>query len=81
MGDGLLATVLVDLEVVAREATDEVALVVGDGDVDLIYAGDLNGNMWRFAATPGTGFDRAGATILYSATNAAGTPQRITRRW
>ncbi len=28
----------------------------GDGDVDLIYAGDLNGNVWRFAATTGCRF-------------------------
>ncbi|MGB5468741.1 MAG: PilC/PilY family type IV pilus protein, partial [Sedimenticolaceae bacterium] len=38
----------------------------GDGEVDLIYGGDLNGNVWRFENN-GSGFIRANATLLYSA--------------
>ena len=38
----------------------------GDGEVDLIYGGDLNGNVWRFEATT-SGFTRANTTLLYSA--------------
>ena len=65
----------------------------GDGDVDLIYAGDLNGNVWRIAATQptgspppafvsGTGFGTATSTLLYAAKNADTTPvsQYITSR-
>lgn len=64
----------------------------GDGDVDLIYAGDLNGNIWRVAATGpalpdtfdlGTGFGSATYSLLYTAKNDA-TPtadrQPITSR-
>ncbi|MDP2835106.1 MAG: PilC/PilY family type IV pilus protein [Pseudomonadota bacterium] len=49
----------------------------GDGNVDVIYAGDLNGNMWRFNVTSATAadwaVDYAGAP-LFVAKNAA--PQR-----
>ncbi|MDJ0738168.1 MAG: PilC/PilY family type IV pilus protein [Gammaproteobacteria bacterium] len=51
----------------------------GDGDADLVYGGDLNGNVWRFAKTS-TGFTRASTTLLYSARNASNVPQRITSR-
>ncbi len=52
----------------------------GDGDVDLIYGGDLNGNVWRFEAN-GSGFSRANTTLLYKAKNATGTDdQPITSR-
>jgi type IV pilus assembly protein PilY1 len=56
----------------------------GDGDVDLIYAGDLNGNVWRFAATTGVGFDGTTTTLLYAAksenTLSASVAQPITSR-
>jgi len=52
----------------------------GDGDVDLIYAGDLNGNIWRFAATPGSGFAAATTTLLYSARTVTDDAQPITSR-
>ncbi|MCB1926243.1 MAG: hypothetical protein KDJ27_21350 [Gammaproteobacteria bacterium] len=52
----------------------------GDGQVDLIYAGDLNGNVWRFAADNNNGFLRANTTLLYKAKNASGVNQKITAR-
>lgn len=53
----------------------------GDGDSDMIYAGDLNGNVWRFAAaSDGTGFSVGGASLLYSAKTQGGDPQPITTR-
>jgi len=52
----------------------------GDGDVDMIYGGDLNGNVWRFEAN-GSGFSRANTTLLYKAKNATGSDdQPITSR-
>lgn len=51
----------------------------GDGDADLLYAGDLNGNLWRFAATS-SGFSRSETTLLYTAKNASGSTQRLTAR-
>ena len=41
----------------------------GDGIVDLVYAGDLNGNLWKFDLTSATATDWAlgnGATALFS---------------
>jgi type IV pilus assembly protein PilY1 len=41
----------------------------GDGIVDLVYAGDLNGNLWKFDLTSGTTTDWAlgnGAAALFS---------------
>lgn len=52
----------------------------GDGEVDLIYAGDLNGNLWRFEASSGIGFTRANTTLLYSARSELNVPQPITAR-
>ncbi len=52
----------------------------GDGDVDLLYAGDLNGNVWRFEADPDNGFTLDGATLLFTAKNKDGDPQPITSR-
>jgi type IV pilus assembly protein PilY1 len=53
----------------------------GDGDVDIIYAGDLNGNIWRFAADPVSGFSGATTSLLYTAKNATGADrQPITSR-
>jgi type IV pilus assembly protein PilY1 len=53
----------------------------GDGDVDLMYGGDLNGNVWRFAATTGVGFAAGTTTLLYTAMNADGDSQPITSRF
>jgi len=55
--------------------------VDGDGDVDLIYGGDLNGNVWRFAATTGVGFAAGTTSLLYSAKDSTGlVAQPITSR-
>ncbi|MCB1800972.1 MAG: hypothetical protein KDI82_04710 [Gammaproteobacteria bacterium] len=51
----------------------------GDGEVDLIYAGDLNGNLWRFKATS-AGFTRAATTLLYRARSVGDETQKITAR-
>lgn len=50
----------------------------GDGDTDLLYAGDLNGNVWRFEAVPGIGFTSGTTSRLYSAKSASGVAQPIT---
>ena len=52
----------------------------GNGLVDLIYAGDLNGNVWRFEATTGIGFSASNTTRLYSARSASDVAQPITSR-
>ena len=65
-GNGLASVAAVDVD--------------GDGDADLLYAGDLNGNLWRFQATAGSGFARANTTLLYKAKNPAGDVQHITSR-
>jgi type IV pilus assembly protein PilY1 len=51
----------------------------GDGLVDLIYGGDRNGNVWRFAATT-SGFATGSTSLLYSAKSATGVAQPITSR-
>jgi type IV pilus assembly protein PilY1 len=53
----------------------------GDGDVDLIYGGDLNGNVWRFAATAGVGFGSSTTSLLFTAKNVTGDRQPITSRF
>lgn len=52
-----------------------------DGVLDYIYAGDINGNLWRFDLTSDTpaGF-KAVTTPIFVAKNAAGTAQPITIR-
>ncbi len=52
----------------------------GDGDVDFVYAGDLQGNMWRFALTGATSTwdDASNRKILYTAFDAGGKRQPIT---
>ncbi len=48
----------------------------GDGKVDVIYAGDLNGNMWRFdvsSTTPADWILSTKTSLLFTATNPAGT--------
>jgi type IV pilus assembly protein PilY1 len=52
-----------------------------DGKADVVYAGDLSGNMWRFdvsSATPGNWAVSFSGTPLFSAKNSTGTPQPIT---
>ncbi|MCB1728045.1 MAG: hypothetical protein KDI22_11510, partial [Gammaproteobacteria bacterium] len=51
----------------------------GDGEVDLIYAGDLNGNVWRFASN-GSGFSEGNTSLLYSAKSVGSVAQPITSR-
>ena len=51
----------------------------GDGEVDLIYAGDLNGNVWRFVSN-GSGFSEGNTSLLYSAKSVGGVAQPITSR-
>jgi len=51
----------------------------GDGIVDYVYAGDLNGNMWRFdltSSTPATWSTKA--TLLFNANNATAGDEPIT---
>ena len=53
----------------------------GDGRIDAIYAGDLQGNMWKFdvsgTSSTGWGIAYSGAP-LYAAINASGVVQPIT---
>jgi len=53
----------------------------GDGMVDLIYAGDLNGALWKFdvsATTPATWIASASRLNLFNAVDASGNAQPIT---
>lgn len=54
----------------------------GDGDTDYVYAGDLQGNVWKFdlTATAASSWAVAGtgANPLFVATNSAGVRQPIT---
>ncbi len=52
----------------------------GNGLVDLIYGGDLKGNLWRFKATAGVGFASGTTSLLYSAKSIQGEEQPITSR-
>jgi type IV pilus assembly protein PilY1 len=53
----------------------------GDGAADLIYGGDLNGNLWRFPVDPTSGMlSRATTTLLYSARSVGNVEQPITSR-
>ena len=52
----------------------------GDGAADLVYGGDLNGNLWRFAVNSSGQFARSTTTLLYTAKNSAGVRQPITSR-
>lgn len=51
----------------------------GDGKVDVVYAGDLNGNLWRFDVTgePATWQASYGGTPVFVAKNADGARQSI----
>lgn len=58
------------------------AIVDYDGDyrVDYIYAGDLQGNMWKFDVTgnKATWSNASNRSILFTATDPGGAPQPIT---
>ncbi|HED34904.1 MAG TPA: hypothetical protein ENJ08_11965 [Gammaproteobacteria bacterium] len=62
-------------------ATPRPIDVDGDGRVDVIYAGDLTGRMWKFdvssVSTAGWGVANSGAP-LYRAKDSSGTSQPIT---
>lgn len=56
-----------------------IADVNGDGTQDFIYAGDMLGNVWRFGVGGATPANYQGTrTLLFKATDAAGTAQPIT---
>jgi len=68
-------------ELVANNDTDNglmslgMADINGDGAIDIVYGGDLKGNLWRWdfsTDTPGP------ATLLFTAVNDNGQPQPIT---
>jgi len=64
-------------------ASPAVADVDGDGKADYIFAGDLNGEMWRFDVTsPTTGnwTNTANFRSIFTARDAGGTRQPITSR-
>ncbi|MDP2262057.1 MAG: PilC/PilY family type IV pilus protein [Hydrogenophaga sp.] len=52
----------------------------GDGKVDIAYAGDLQGNLWKFNLTSSnpSGWARAGSGPLFTAEFPSGTRQPIT---
>ncbi|MGB5832397.1 MAG: PilC/PilY family type IV pilus protein, partial [Thiohalocapsa sp.] len=49
----------------------------GDGDVDIAYAGDLEGNIWKFNLTDASASNWT-TGLLYAAVDAGGNPQPIT---
>lgn len=53
----------------------------GNGTVDSVYAGDLQGNLWKFnlsAASPTTWSNAGSRMVLFTATDAGGLRQPIT---
>lgn len=53
----------------------------GDGDVDIVYAGDLRGNFWRFnisSSTPSNWTSASNRMILHAAKDSGGNAQPIT---
>ena len=52
----------------------------GDGKITTIYAGDLKGQMWKFAynASATSKFEVSGGTAMFSATDGGGSAQPIT---
>lgn len=61
VGNGLMSTGMADLN--------------GDGKIDVVYGGDLKGNVWRWNFE---GTNPAAAVKLFQAKDAAGNPQSIT---
>lgn len=51
--------------------------VNGDGSIDIVYGGDLEGNMWRFDVTSGNSNQWDGS-VLFRAESPDGEPQPIT---
>ena len=49
-----------------------------DGAVDVVYGGDLKGNVWRWDFSDATGAVPSSAVKLFQATDSAGIPQPIT---
>jgi len=49
----------------------------GDGDIDIAYAGDLEGNIWKFDLTDPTASSWS-VERLYSAVDSSGNPQPVT---
>ena len=47
----------------------------GDGDIDVVYAGDLEGNMWRFDVS---NLSSPSSDILFTAKDSSNNPQPIT---
>ncbi|MEB0135682.1 PilC/PilY family type IV pilus protein [Actimicrobium sp. CCC2.4] len=52
--------------------------VDGNGMVDAVYAGDLRGNMWKFALSNANSSAWGAAQLLYTAKSASGVAQPIT---
>lgn len=55
--------------------------VDGNGTIDYVYAGDMQGNLWRFdlSAATSSSWNTAGNRLrMFTATNSAGTAQPIT---
>lgn len=53
----------------------------GNGTIDYVYAGDMQGNLWRFnlsASTPSSWNTASNRLRMFTATNSAGTVQPIT---
>lgn len=81
--DNSLPTLFIRTGVIGDNGLANPALidVNGDGMVDMAYAGDLQGNLWKFnlhntnMLAWGTGFN---GEPLFTAKNADGTPQPIT---
>lgn len=58
-----------------------LALTTGhDGAVRYAYAGDLQGNLWRFDFTGGVPWKGAAGKLLFKAVDAEGNPQPISER-
>ena len=58
-------------------ATPKPIDIDGDGDVDIAYAGDLQGNLWKFDLTDAAASNWS-ADALYAAVDSAGNAQPIT---
>lgn len=55
----------------------------GNGAIDLVYAGDMQGNLWKFdftAASPGAWQLALGGEPLFRASDGAGRPQALTSK-
>ncbi len=73
----LLETITLDSTAGNGLATIAPVDTDNDGLVDLIYAGDLKGSVWRVPAT-NTGFKKTSYSLLYAAKDPSGGAQAIT---